>query len=438
MQPLTRALALYEAERCLGCYDAPCTAKCPVSIPIPRFIRALAEDNPGRAADLVYGANPMAALCGVVCPSWKYCESACTLLKLGQAPVNIRGLHAYAAAQREGAGFTGAAGNGVTATVAVVGAGPAGLACARTLAAAGVAVTVYEAGQYAGGTPAAYFPDQNAIASAVDADLKVAPGVGEAAGITVVYDHPVGSGELLRLAEENDAVCLAAGRPQWRGSGTVRGEAGEGTAISPERSASAEKEYLHRCGIREIPDNTGEPGALRDTVPADVVVAGSGDAALTIAITAMRAAAGALRPRVRLLVDGGFEAIRSWEHRYRELTALGVECIWYARIAGVEDVRISGSTERQTVVSVLDTRSGERWRIVCGRFLGVYSRERDDTLSAVAAGRENIFSAGEAILRESTVTAAVQSGKQAAERILARVRDRSSSVPGLNREGVAP
>ena len=91
--------AIVEAHRCLGCYDAPCVQACPAHVNIPTFILRLREDNFEGAGDLVYQANPLSSTCGIACPTSVLCEGACTLIKMGQTPVRIGSLHAFAARQ---------------------------------------------------------------------------------------------------------------------------------------------------------------------------------------------------------------------------------------------------------------------------------------------------------------------------------------------------
>ncbi|NLI15244.1 MAG: hypothetical protein GX409_03040, partial [candidate division Zixibacteria bacterium] len=84
-----------EASRCLGCYDPPCQKACPASIPIPSFIRAINSGNLRHAAALVREANPMAAVCGAVCPEEVFCQTQCTRGQIDK-PIAIRELHSYA------------------------------------------------------------------------------------------------------------------------------------------------------------------------------------------------------------------------------------------------------------------------------------------------------------------------------------------------------
>jgi glutamate synthase (NADPH/NADH) small chain len=149
---LMRAQAVVEAERCLYCYDAPCMQACPTGIDVPSFIRRIADDNLRGAARTILEANPLGGTCARVCPTEELCEQVCVRVAQQGLPVAIGRLQRYAVDAVQGqpvtALFTRAAPSGKR--VAVVGAGPAGLACAFVLARLGHEVVVHD-GQTKGG-----------------------------------------------------------------------------------------------------------------------------------------------------------------------------------------------------------------------------------------------------------------------------------------------
>lgn len=151
--PLTRAQALIEAERCYYCFDAPCTKACPTAIDVPTFIQRIAQDNLRGAARAILQANPLGGMCARVCPTEVLCEQACVRHQADAKPVQIGALQRYATdayLDQPGAPlFTRAAASGKR--VAVVGAGPAGLACAHGLARRGHTVTLLDAKPKLGG-----------------------------------------------------------------------------------------------------------------------------------------------------------------------------------------------------------------------------------------------------------------------------------------------
>jgi dihydropyrimidine dehydrogenase (NAD+) subunit PreT len=150
---LTAAQAVLEAERCLYCFDAPCATACPTRIDVPSFIKRIADGNLRGSARAILEANPLGGMCARVCPTENLCEAVCVRNTQEGKPVAIGRLQRVAVdALMESAQpqlFTRAASTGKK--VAVVGAGPAGLACAHTLARLGHEVVVFDARPKAGG-----------------------------------------------------------------------------------------------------------------------------------------------------------------------------------------------------------------------------------------------------------------------------------------------
>ena len=150
---LTQAQAVLEAERCLYCFDAPCASACPTHIDVPSFIKRIADGNLRGAAHAILEANPLGGMCARVCPTEKLCEAVCVRQTQQGQPVAIGRLqrHAVDALMQSARPqiFSRAASSGKK--VAVVGAGPAGLACAHTLARLGHDVIIFDANPKAGG-----------------------------------------------------------------------------------------------------------------------------------------------------------------------------------------------------------------------------------------------------------------------------------------------
>lgn len=150
---MTQAQAVLESERCLYCFDAPCATACPTSIDVPSFIRRIAEGNLRGSARAILESNPLGGMCARVCPTENLCEAVCVRNTQEGKPVAIGRLQRHAVdALMESAQpqlFTRAADTGKR--IAVVGAGPAGLACAHTLARLGHTVVLFDARPKAGG-----------------------------------------------------------------------------------------------------------------------------------------------------------------------------------------------------------------------------------------------------------------------------------------------
>lgn len=151
LPPLSGQEALVESQRCLYCYDAPCTHACPTHIDIPRFIKKIATDNMLGSAKTILSSNLLGATCARVCPVQELCEGAC-VLGAEHNPIMIGRLQRhtmdwFAAADIDV--FVPARSTGKR--VAVVGAGPAGISCAGELAKCGHEVTVFDRRELPGG-----------------------------------------------------------------------------------------------------------------------------------------------------------------------------------------------------------------------------------------------------------------------------------------------
>jgi dihydropyrimidine dehydrogenase (NAD+) subunit PreT len=151
LPPLTRNEAAVEAARCLMCYDAPCTHACPTHIDIPRFIKKIGTHNMRGSARTILESNLLGATCARVCPVQELCEGAC-VLGSEHKPIAIGRLQRYAMdfAYGSGAHLLHPA-KATGKSVAVIGAGPAGLSCAGELAKLGHSVTLFEKRDLAGG-----------------------------------------------------------------------------------------------------------------------------------------------------------------------------------------------------------------------------------------------------------------------------------------------
>ncbi len=151
--PLSPMAATVEANRCLFCFDAPCTVACPTHIDVPRFIKKISTGNLEGSARTILDANILGASCARACPVQVLCQGACVLNHADEKPIEIGRLQRFAMDALHASGaplpFTPAPDTGHH--VALIGAGPASLACAAELRRHGIRATIYDARPLPGG-----------------------------------------------------------------------------------------------------------------------------------------------------------------------------------------------------------------------------------------------------------------------------------------------
>ncbi len=214
--PLDPGRAPYEAERCLYCggngAPAPCTAACPASVDVPAFIRSIAKGQLARAAEIILRDNPLGGSCGRVCPTEELCEGACVLVSQSRRPVHIGRLQRYAT----DAGFFSEAIEASSVAVlrtsglkvAVIGAGPAGMACASQLATWGYKVTVYDSRPEPGGLIRFAIAPYRLVQSPLTEEMQRI----QRLGVKFHFNHPILGPDAVRSLEgAADAVFLGVG-----------------------------------------------------------------------------------------------------------------------------------------------------------------------------------------------------------------------------------
>lgn len=151
--PFESQSALIESQRCLFCFDAPCTNACPTHIDVPRFIKKISTGNLRGSALTILDANILGASCSRVCPVDVLCEGACVMHRHGKQPIQIGRLqrHAMDYFFRAGAALPRKEAAEHREKVACIGAGPASLACAAELRLRGFRVTIFDARALPGG-----------------------------------------------------------------------------------------------------------------------------------------------------------------------------------------------------------------------------------------------------------------------------------------------
>lgn len=212
--------ALVEANRCIFCYDAPCTKSCPTGINVPKFIKQITTDNIKGSAHTIFISNIFGGGCSRVCPVEKLCEGSCVYNLLHEKPIEIAKLQRWSTEpaienkwklfERKIPNSPSGDGGGVGGKrVAIVGAGPAGLSCAHVLSREGIDVTVFEKESKGGGLMtygiAAYKVTPKFCQDEVDFITSLG-------GIEIKYDHSLGKEVTLAdLQKDYDAVYLGMG-----------------------------------------------------------------------------------------------------------------------------------------------------------------------------------------------------------------------------------
>ena len=207
--------AYYEASRCLFCYDAPCIKACPTSIDIPLFIKQIHTDNITGASKTIFDSNWLGNACGIVCPTGVLCEGACVYNHQDVPPIKIGRLQNYATNKTIDAGkviFKVGKPNG--RKIAIIGAGPAGIACASESRTLGYKVDIFEAKEKPSGLTVYGIAPYKITNEEV---LKEVAYLQNQLGFNIKYKTAINSKEALKsLEDEYDAIFIGVGLGKTR------------------------------------------------------------------------------------------------------------------------------------------------------------------------------------------------------------------------------
>lgn len=426
---LDRQAALVESNRCYFCYDAPCIEACPTGIDIPGFIRKIASGNTAGAALRIYEQNIFGGSCARVCPTEILCERSCVRMAEEGKPIQIGLLQRYATDHGTPANqhpFARAAATGKK--VAVVGGGPAGLACAHRLARLGHEVTVFEAKAMLGGLNSYGVAEYKVPHGYAGREVDFILGIG---GITVQTGKVLGRDiRLDGLRRDFDAVFLGLGL------GAVNALDCDGEALQGVMNAV---DYI--AALRQAADFSTLPVGRR------VVVIGGGNTAIDIAVQTKRLGA----EDVTLVYRRGAESMSATGHEQAFAKENGVTIRCWAR-----PVRLEGESGqvRRAVFEYTSlnpdgklTGTGETFAVEADMVFKAIGQVfvpdplrdggrdllqlRNGRIAADADGRtslDNVWAGGDCVADGQDLTvAAVQAGKQAAESINRALMQRAAA-----------
>lgn len=421
--------AQLEASRCLNCKNPRCVSACPVNISIPEFISKVAEGAFAEAASVIARDSSLPAICGRVCPQETQCEGSCILGVKGE-PVAIGKLERFVADwSRENGGVKPETAPANGHKVAVIGSGPAGLACASDLAKLGYDVTIFEALHRPGGVLVYGIPEFR-----LPKDEVVEAEINEVRALGVKIETNVIAGRTVKidalLDEEGfDAVFIGsgAGLPKFMG---IPGENLNGVCSA--------NEFLTRNNLMK---------AFRDDYMTPihagkkVVVVGGGNVAMDAARTALRL--GAETTIVYRRTENELPARREEVHHAKEegiefamltnpVEIIGDERGWVKAVRCIRmelgepdesgrrsPVPVPGSEfdiETETVIMSLGTSPNP----LIAKTTGGLDTNRRGCIVADengATSRPGVFAGGDAVTGAATVILAMGAGRKAAAAI---------------------
>jgi len=320
--------AAFEAERCLRCQDPVCVDGCPIHIPIPDFIHAVAIGDMAGAARILRGANPLPAICGRVCPQESQCEERCSL-GTRLAPVAIGHLERFVADWERAQTPAAPVAPTRPQKVAVIGSGPSGLVCAGELARLGYPVTVYEALHAPGGVLRYGIPEFRLPKAILDWEIGVLRTMGVEFVCNVIVGKTLTMDDLFdRLGYSVVFVGTGAGLPQFLG---IPGEDLNGVMSA--------NEFLTRVNLMrgydfpesDTPVNVGKR----------VAVIGAGNTAMDAARTALRMGA----EQAMIVYRRGEAEMSARVEEYHHAIEEGVAFHWLTsplEVVGTPDGWVSG------------------------------------------------------------------------------------------------
>ncbi len=424
----TAEIAREEANRCLNCKNKPCVSGCPVNIDIPDFIAQIKKGDYEAAYGVISDSSSLPAVCGRVCPQESQCEKHCTL-GIKFEPVAIGRLERFVADwhnEHSNALPKRAESNGLK--VAVIGSGPAGLACAGDLAKKGYQVTIFEALHSAGGVLVYGIPEFRLPKSIVAKEIDTLKALGVDIETDVVIGKTLTIDELFEDEYEAVFVGSGAGLPKFMG---IKGESLNGVYSA--------NEFLTRINLMKAykPDSHTPIRCGRK-----VFVVGGGNVAMDAARCARR-----LGADVSIIYRRTEKELPARKEEIEHAKEEGIEFMFLTspvEILGDENGNVSGIICREMALSEPDesgrarpiplydsdyTIAADCVIMALGTSPNPLIRNTTEGLETKKWGgiivndetgltsREGVYAGGDAVTGSATVILAMGAGKQAAAAI---------------------
>jgi dihydropyrimidine dehydrogenase (NAD+) subunit PreT len=326
--PLDRQAAIPEANRCLYCFDAPCTTACPTHIDVPRFIKKIASGNLAGSARTILDANILGASCARACPVEVLCEGSCVMHRYNKQPIQIARLQRFAMDSLHASGaplpFTPAADTGQS--VALIGAGPASLACAAELRRRGIRAILYEARPLPGGLNTYGVAEYKLPLVESLREIEMLSQL----GVEFHFNTLIDAQGLTDLERDHDAVFLGIGLGAIHQLG-VPGEQLPGVTNALDLIA-------------------GYKSGTCTTTPPRVVVIGAGNTAIDAAVAAVLLGSS----EVHIVYRRGAEQMSAFAFEYEHARLEGVKFLWH-----VQPTRILGAGAVESLELITLTASAD-------------------------------------------------------------------------------
>jgi len=301
--PFEPTAAVTEAHRCLYCFDAPCMAACPTHIDVPKFIKKIASGNLEGSAKTILDANILGASCSRACPVDVLCEGACVMHRYNKQPIEIGRLQRFAmdTLHASGAPLPFAPAKDTGKKVALIGGGPASLACAAELRRRGVAAEIFDARPLPGGLNTYGIAEYKLPLKESLREIDMLAQL----GVNIHFNTVVDAKKLAEIEKKFDAVFLGLGLGAIHKLG-IAGEELDGVTDALEFIAGYKS------------------GAIT-SAPAKVAVIGAGNTAIDAANAAVRLGAS----EVTMVYRRGPEQMSAFAFEYEHAKQEGVKFLWH-------------------------------------------------------------------------------------------------------------